>query len=335
MTKQIQTAMDAQGLAFVQGQAYKVNAKVYETKYPDWDFARLVFVDTSGPEWSPGILTYTSDITGAAQWQSGYAKDVPMADVNQDYQMKSFHMAAIGYQWNLEEVNTTLGIVGGSLPNRRARAARLAYMQFMYNLTVGGDPVKGLTGLINQTQVPTTQAPADGTGSVSFWIDENGVGLKTPAQIVRDINAGISGGYRASFMTEYADTLALPSEALDYISATPYSETTMETILSFIMRTNIYTLRTGQQLNIVVWPELSTAATTAGVEGMGRMVVYKNDEDYVKLHLPMAHRFLPVLPDGPFNFAVPGIFRTGGIELQSTVAYRYIDGISQPPADPA
>lgn len=335
MQKQLVTAMDAQGLAFVQGQAYKINSKVYETKYPDWDFARLVFVDTSGPEWSPGILTYTSDMTGTAQWQSGYAKDVPMADVSQDMTMKSFHLAAVGYQWNLEEVNTTLGIVGGSLPNRRARAARLAYMQFMYNLTVGGDPVKGLTGLTNQAGAAVTVAPADGTGAVPFWVDENGAGLKTPAQIVRDINAGISGIYRSTFQTEMADTVALPPEALDYIAATPYSETTMETILSFIQRTNIYTMKTGQQLTFVAWPELSTAATSAGFEGMGRMLVYKNDEDYVKLHLPMAHKFLPVHADGPFNFVVPGIFRTGGIELITNVAFRYIDGVSQPPVDPA
>lgn len=329
--KQLQTALDAQGLAFVQGQAFKINSKVYETKYPDWDFARLVFVDTSGPEWSPGILTYTSDMTGVAKWQSGFAKDVPLADVNQDMVQKSFHMAAVGYQWNLEEVNTTLGIVGGSLPNRRARAARLAYMQFMYNLTVQGDPAKGLQGLINQGAAATTKAPADGTGSVTFWVDEEGVGLKTPAQIVRDLNAAISGGYRASFQTEMADTVALPPEALEYIAGTPYAETTMETILSFIQRTNLYTQKTGQQLTFVAWPELSTAATSAGVEGMGRMVVYKNDEDYVKLHLPMPHKFLPVYADGPFNYLIPGIFRTGGIELQTSVAFRYVDGISQPP----
>jgi hypothetical protein len=333
--KQLTTAMDAQGLAFVQGQAFKINSKVYETKYPDWDFARLVFVDTSGPEWSPGILTYTSDMTGVAKWQSGAAKDVPMADVSQDMVQKTFHLAAVGYQWNLEEVNTTLGIIGGSLPNRRARAARLAYMQFMYNLTVKGDPVKGLGGLINQGAAKLTVAPADGTGSVPFWVNEDGVGTKTPAQIVRDLNAAISGSYRASFETELADTVALPPEALEYLAATPYSETTMETILSFVQRTNLYTLKTGQQLTFVSWPELSTAATSAGFEGMGRMVVYKNDEDYVKLHLPMPHKFLPVYADGPFNFAVPGIFRTGGIELQTAVAFRYVDGISQPPAEEA
>ena len=46
---------DQQALTFVQGQAFKINQRVYEARYPDYDFARLIYVDTSGPEWSPGV----------------------------------------------------------------------------------------------------------------------------------------------------------------------------------------------------------------------------------------------------------------------------------------
>lgn len=319
---------DAQRLAFVQGQAFKVNQRVYETRFPDWDFSRLAYVDTSGPEWSPGILTYTSDISGKAKWQSGAAKDVPLADVSQDQKTRTFHLAAIGYQYNIEEVNAAITI-GGTLADRRARAARLVYTKFMYDLALKGDTEKGFGGLINYTGVTTTSAPADGTGSVSYWVDASGVGTKTPAQIVRDINVALQGIYLDTNTVEMADTILLPIEAYNYMASTPYSATTMETILSFVQRTNIYTLTTGQPLTIRAVRELGTGAS-GGVTG--RMVAYKNDQDYVKLLLPMAHRFLPVWQDGPMNWAVPGIFRTGGLELLTTVAFRYIDGISQPPA---
>jgi len=103
----------------------------------------------------------------------------------------------------------------------------------------------------------------------------------------------------------------------------------METILSFVQRTNIYTLTTGQPLTIRTVRELSTG-DAAGTGG--RMVAYKNDEDFVKLHLPMPHRFLPVYQSGPLQFEVPGIFRTGGLELLTNAGMRYIDGISEPPA---
>lgn len=318
---------DAQRLAFVTAEAFRVNQRVYETRFPDWDFSRLIYVDTTGPEWSPGVLTYTSDLSGVAKWQSGYAKDVPLADVSQASETRAFHMAAVGYQYNIEEVNSILQ-VGGSLPDRRARAARLAYTKFMYGLTLTGNTEKGLGGLINYSGVTTTVAPADGTGSSTYWVDNNGVGQKTPALIVRDINLALQGIYTATNTVEMADTILLPVEAYNYIAGTPFSATTMETILSFIQRANIYTISTGRPLTIRAVRELGTAATGAAA-GNGRMVAYKNDQDYVKLHLPMPHRFLPVYQDGPFNWTVPGIFRTGGVELLSTAAFRYIDGISE------
>lgn len=320
---------DQQALAFVAGQAYQVNQRVYEARYPDWDFGRLIFVDSSAPEWSPGVLTYTSDVSGKANWQSGYAKDVPLADVSQDRQLKNFQMAAIGYQWNLEEVNTVMGFPGQNLPDRRARAARLAYMKFMYDLTLNGSPEKGMSGLINYNGVTVVNAPADGTAGSTLWVDAAGVGQKTPAQIVRDINLGLMGVYLGTNEIELADTILLPHEALMYIAQTPFSATTMETILSFVQRNNIYTLTTGRELTIRGLSALGTAAANGTT---GRMVAYKNDAEYVKLHLPMPHRFLPVYQDGPLNFAVPGIFRTGGVELLTTKAMRYIDQISEPPA---
>ena len=319
---------DAQALAFVQGQAFKINQTVYETRYPDYDFSRLIYVDTSGPEWAPGILTYTSDMTGQARWQSGYAKDVPLADVSQDMQQRSFSLAAIGYQFNIEEINTAIQ-VGGSLSDRRARAARKAYMKFMHDLTIKGDATKGLGGLINYAGVNVSTAPNDGTGGATTWVDANGVGTKTPAQIVRDINLMLGGIYTGTHEVELADTLWLPFEAYNYIASTPYSATTTETILSFVQRTNLYTQQTGQPLTIRTVRELSTG-NAAGTRG--RAVAYKNAGDYVKLLLPMPHRFLPVHQAGWGQWEVPGIFRTGGVEILSTAAVRYLDGVSTPPS---
>lgn len=318
---------DQQALAFVTGESYKVNQRVYEARYPDWDFGKLVYVDQSGPAWSSGIVTYTSDFSGRAEWQSGYAKDVPLADVSQNRSLRQVSLAAIGYQWNIEEVNTAIQ-VGGSLPDRRAKAARLAYTKFMYDLTLKGDSGKGIGGLINYNGITTTTAPAGASGS-TFWVNEDGEGEKTPAEIVRDVNIGLGGIASASYDTEMADTVLLPVEAYNYIASTPYSAVTTETILSFVQRTNIYTLNTGRPLVIRAVRDLGTAATGGAT---GRMVFYKNQEEYVKLHLPMPHQFLNVYQDGPLNFVVPGIFRTAGVEVLSDVAFRYIDGISEPPA---
>lgn len=307
-----------QALGFVVNQSRVINRTVYEIRYPDYDFGRLAFVDTSSPEWSGGIDTYVSDMTGKADWYSGYAKDIPLADVNMTMVEKTFHMAAIGYQWNLEEVGKAMLIPGMNLQDRRARAARLAYNQFMYQLVTRGKTEKGLGGLVNYSGVTFGTFAADGTGASTFWAD------KTPAQIVRDINSLLMGIWSGSLQIEMADTLLLsPTDAM-YLAQTPYSANTMETILSFVQRTNVYTLETGRPLTI----RTVRGMENDGAGGLSRVAAYRNSPDVVKVHLPMPHRFLPVYQDGPLNFTVPGIFRTGGVEILQPTAFRYGDGAS-------
>lgn len=322
---------DAQAISMVTGQMYRVNTTVLEAVYPDWNVGELVFVDQTGPEWSPGVWTWTSDITGAMKYQSGAAKDVPLADVSQDYQLKTFHLSALGYQWNIEEINTILGFAGGSLPDRRARAAVMGSRKFLYDLAFSGQAEKGVFGMTNYTGVTADQPAADGTGSARAWVALDGTGLKTPAQIVRDFNIEMQAIADATYNASLPDTVLLPQRALTYIASTPYSSTTMDTILTFLQRTNIYTQATGRPLVIKGFRELNTAATSTSPStqtGNGRAVFYRNDQNRVKLHLPMPFRFLPIHQDGPFNFVVPGIMRSGGVEILDLTAFRYLDGVS-------
>lgn len=307
---------------FVVNQAYSINAQVYAIKFPELDFGRLVFVDSSAPEWTPGIITFLSSTVGQAAWYSGAAKDVPRADATMDRSDVRVHMAAVGYGYNNEEVGQAQ-LLGMDLGTLKAEAARRAYTEFMWNVTLTGDTTKGLLGLGNQSSVTTGTAPADGTGSVTTWFDGSGNATKTPAQIVRDINNVLTGVYVGSLTVEWADTVLLPYSIISYLGATPMSSTNSETILSFILRTNVYTQMTGQQLTI----RGVLGLDTAGASSTRRMVAYANRQDVVKLHLPMPHRFLPVYQDGPMNFQIPGIFRTGGVEVLRPGAFRYLDGI--------
>ena len=320
--------LDAQQaqFGFVVNQAYSINAQVYATRFPDLDFARLVYVDTSAPEWTPGIVSFMSSTVGKADWFSGAAKDVPRADVTMDKSQVGVHMAAIGYGYNSEEVGQAQ-LLGINLGANKAEAARRAYTEFMWNLTLTGNSDKGLLGLGNQSGVTTGNAPADGNEggatNATTWFNGSGVATKTPAQIIRDINNVLTGVFTGSLTVEMADTLLLPYSTISYLSATPMSSTNSETIMAYILRNNIYTQMTGQQLTI----RGVLGLDTQGSGSTKRMVAYANRQDVVKLHLPMPHRFLPVYQDGPTSFQIPGLFRTGGVEVLRTGAFRYLDGI--------
>ena len=313
---------DAAAFNFVVGQAYQINARVYEQQFPDLPWNELVFVDTSAPEWTPGIVTFTSSTVGAARWYSGGAKDVAKADVTMDKVQNAVHMAAIGYGYDLEEIGQAQ-LLGMPLQASKGVAARRAYNEFMWNVTQTGDAAKGLKGLINQSGVTSGTAAADGTGTVTTWFDAGGTRTKTPAQILRDFNSIIIGSFIGSNTVELVDTVLLPFNVLAWLGVTPISDTNSETILSYIQRNNFFTQQTGRPLRI----RGVLGLDTAGAGGTRRMAAYANREDVVKLHLPMPHRFLPVYQDGPTNFEVPGIFRTGGVDVQRPGAFRYLDGI--------
>lgn len=331
MNQRVLTTQDQAALTFVQGQAYRINSQVIAQPYPQWAFNELVYVETEGNPWGAGVVTYMTDISGKAEFLTTGAKDMPFADVSQDMQLRSFHLAGIGYQYNIGEVNTTLSVVGGTLPSRRAASARQVYQKFMWDTAIFGQAEKGMQGLINYTGVPAVIAPTPSGGSAPYWVDNTGVGVKTPQQIVADFNMLLTGVSSATFGTILANNVFLPENAYLYIAGTPYGLTGNDTILSFIQKNNVYTLKTGRPLTIRSLKELETAATTGAASGDGRAVAYYDEPSFVKLHLPMPHQFLPVHQDGWANFVIPGIFRTGGIEFLAPTTAMYLDGVSEAP----
>jgi hypothetical protein len=314
---------DAQAaLGFLTTQAYVINARVYRTVFPDLNFNELVYVDQSAPEWSLGAVTFISTEVGRAEWGTGFADDMPLADVERSSTDVRFRFAHVGYEYNIEEIGIAQQI-GVPLQADKALAARRAYQEFMWNVTLSGADAKGMEGLINQTGIASGLAPADGTGNVTTWFDGNGVLTKTPAQIVRDFNGMLTGIFTGSLTVEMADTILLPFSTLAALAATPMSATNDTTILEYILANNIRTLQGGARPLVRGLIGLDTA----GAGGTKRAVAYRNDQDVVSLHLPAAHRFEAPRVKGTYGFVVPGWFRTGGVDVRRPLAFRYLDGI--------
>lgn len=314
-----------QAFGFLVSQAAHIEAEVYRNRYPDYDYASLIPVDSSANEWAKVITFFSMDMVGAAAWQSGTAFDIPFADVERAKFDHSVHMAAIGYQYNLEEINTARLIPGTNLTTEKADAARLAYAQFMYGLAFSGNPEKNMSGLLDYPGITATDAPAE--GDINGGTDSPYWAHKTSAQIIADFNSVLSGIYTGSSEVEMADTVLLPTSALLALGSAPLNDTTDTTVLDFIREKNIYTLTTGQPLTIRAQRSLATK----GSAGTGRMVAYRRDPRVVKLHLPMPHRFLPIWQNGPMQFVIPGIFRTGGVEVRRPASVRYLDKITAAP----
>lgn len=305
-----------QALGFLLSQKAHIEAAAIAIRYPEIQYTKLVPIDTSAHEWAKSVVFFSTDRLGRADWVHHMAKDIPRADVTREKFEHGIEMAGIGYGYTLEELGQDARIPGSSLNSDRAAAARRAYEEFMDDVAIEGDDTKGWTGLINDPNVTQGFVTFDGTDDSSEWND------KDADQILRDVNNFLLGVYTDTATVEMADTLLLPIAAHAELATRRLPETSM-TILQFLMQYNVYTAQTQRPLTIMAVRGLEDA----GEDGTGRMIAYRYDASVLKLHLPMPHRFLPVWQDGPMQFQVPGIFRTGGLEIRRPGAVRYADGI--------
>jgi hypothetical protein len=297
-------------------QASVIEAQVYRIQYPEIQYQALVPVDTSGGDWVKSKTFFSLDHVGAADWLNHYASDVRLADIERGKFEKTIELAGIGYRYSLEEIGQAMNTPNLNLTTERAEAASRAAEEFLDNLALRGDPQKGYEGLINSSLVTAEDAPNDGTGTTRTW------STKTSDQIMRDISTnGFTSIYTGSQTVEMADTILLPPSHFAMIATKRLADNSDTTVLDWVKRYNTYTAITGNPITVRAVRGLETAA--AG--GNARMVLYRNDPQILKFHLPMPHRFLPVWQTGPIVFDVPGIFRTGGLEIRRPKAMKYID----------
>lgn len=305
-----------QALGFLVSQTSHIESQVYATQYPDIQYPALIPVDTSANEWAKSVTFYSTDRTGKADWFHHMAKDIHVADVERTKHEVAIEMADIGYRYSLEELGVAMMVPGTNLTIERAAAARRAYEEFVDNIAFRGDATKNLSGILNYPGVTIVNA-AEVAGGITDW------DTKTADEILKDINDALTGVYVASLTVELADTILMPVEALTLLASKRVGDTE-RTVLNFLLENNVYTFQTGRPLTIRGVRGLETA----GVGGVGRMVVYRRDPSVIKMHIPMPHQFMPIWQTGPLVFDIPGIFRLGGVEVRRPGAVRYVDGIT-------
>ena len=301
---------DAQvGSAFLTPQLHRIETEVYMTRYPSFDINRFMTVDSSGDMWDVGTLVYSMDKVGQAQFMAGGAFDMPYASTKMEQNTRNFHLAAIGYEWNTQELQRAAKL-GRALPSDKAGAAVLAADRFIYGVAMTGSTEKGWTGFTNNGSAPSAQVAADGTGSSRLW------SAKTPELILRDVNAAITAVETGTGETHVANTLVLPTTAYNTL-ATIMIGNTGQSILAFLQANNT----AGEALTILK----SRALETAGTGSTRRMVAYDNNPQVLKFHLPGPHTFLNPFQKSSLVYEVGGIMNVGGCEIRLPKAVVYRD----------
>ncbi|WP_313447095.1 DUF2184 domain-containing protein [Pseudomonas sp.] len=314
---------DAQAaLPFVLAQGRNIETRVYQRRYPAFNYAAHVPVVTEGQPWAIGTTFFTVDTAGEAKFLSGAGTDMPFNQVTRDQASHDFAMIGSGWEWNLEEINQA-ALYGVNLNDTKAMSAADKVERLLNDIAMRGSTEKNWTGLLNSTIVARADAAASGTGSSTFWAN------KTVDQILADINGVLSSVRTNTGEVEWADTLRMPPDAFrDLATRRMGAGDGFMTLLEFIRRNNIYTAETGQPLDIQPLRE----ARNASQDGGGRLVAYRKDPEVVRFHLPMPRRVLAPRQKSIMGFETGLIARTGGTEIRLPGAFAYLDEITAPAA---
>ena len=316
-----QAFIDAQAaLPFVVAQGRNIETRIYQRRYPTYNYGQHVPVVTEGNEWAIGTTFFSVDTAGEAKFLSGAAADMPFNSATKDMASHDFAMIGSGWEWNLEEVNQA-SLYGINLNGTKAMSASDKVERLLNSIAMVGTTEKNWTGFANDATVPRADVAADGTASSKYW------SAKTVDQIVRDVNEVIGRVRTQTSEVEWADTLRLPPAAFRLIATMRLGGGDGAiTVLDFLRKNNIYTAETGQALDILPLRELASASNAGG----GRMVAYRKDEEVLRFHLPMPRMVLQPRQKSIMGFETGIISRTGGTEVRLPYAMAYADEITAP-----
>ena len=314
---------DAQAaLPFVIAQGRNIETKVYERRYPTFNYGAHVPVVTEGNEWAIGTTFFTVDAAGEAKFLSGAGTDMPFNQATRDQASQDFAMIGSGWEWNIEEINQA-ALYRVDLNATKATSAADKVERLLNSVAMVGSTEKGWSGFVNNPNVSRVDVAATGTGGSRLWKD------KTVDQILTDMNSLLTSIRDNSGEVEWADTLRLPPAAFRFMSTVRVGAPDfLMSALDYFRRSNVYTAETGQQLDIQPLRELANA----GAGGTGRMVAYRKDVEVLRFHLPMPRRVLATRQKSIMGFETGIIARTGGTEIRLPGAVAYADGIT--PATP-
>lgn len=301
---------DAQQAAgFVQAPLLRMHTAVLEQKYPSFDYAGLVPVNTDGDMWDIGTIVTSGDVAGVADYISGKGFDIPNVGVNFAQGTSAFFLAGAGYELGLQEVNR-VSRLNIPLSARKASAAHMVADKFVYDRVIRGSTEKNFTGMINNASVPTANAP---TGT---W------GTATPAQMLADVNTALNDVIVNSKETAMPNALLLPTSAFLVANNTQLTNVG-ESVLTYLKANNSYTAMTGQALDIRPSRELETA----GASSTRRMVAYEKSPDNMEFFLPGLFEFLPQFPISSMAWRIDGIMNVGQLEIYRPKTMSYRDNI--------
>jgi len=298
--------LDDQTAIFFERQLVYVKQQTYDIIYPEMKARMLIPVDTTAGPGAEFIKYEQFDQVGIAQFVSNYAKDFPRASIKGKEFLQKVRSLGDSYSYTVQEIRNAQ-MAGLPLNARLALAAKRGIFLKENRTAFLGDTEYGFLGLLNHPNIGHVTLPTDGTGTVSDFLK------KTPEQVLRDLNLGVTSIINTTKGVESPNTILLSPSYWGFLSTLkiPYSD---YTVLEFFLKNS------PSCKNAEMVPELESA----GVGSIPRIIWY--DRNPMKLQLAIPQDFEQFPPqEVNLEFQIPCHSRFGGVLFYYPLSAAYTD----------
>lgn len=229
--------------------------------------------------------------------------------------------------WGLEVKFSILELesaakMGRPIDDQKLEALKLKHQMDVDEQVYVGDASLGIFGLVNNSLVTNVTNLPNGAGGSPRWA------LKTPAEILADINETLQSAWAASGFAVMPRKIGIPPAQFGYISTQVVSTAGNVSILKYVLENNIVKASGNGDIQIVPMKWLVGAGVggTIGTTGtVDRMIAYTQAKNYVRYPMTMLQR-TPIQYDSIYHKSTY-YCRLGGVECVYPETFAYRDGL--------
>lgn len=296
------------GFGFYISQFAQLESKIYEAKYTNINYAELIPVDTSYPEWADSWDYNSYDAVTIGKFVGSSADDLPKVNLKANKSSVPIGYAGNAFDYSLDELRKSQQL-RMPIDSTKGRMAFRGSQEHTQRVAYFGDASRNMGGLFNNANLALDNSTTNWTTATGQEIvaDLNGVGVKV---------------WTDSANVHIPNTWVIDSTRFAQISSRRMDSGTDTTVLEFFLKNNIYTALTGRTPRVV--PRLQLVG--AGVGGKDRMMAYELNDENLGMVNPIPWRALAPQMKG-LNIETPCEYKISGVEFRFPFSGCYRDHV--------
>lgn len=265
-----------------------IKGEFYKVQYGDLYWNRMIdpaSIDTDINMGARSTSYIITDSAGMGAFINASGKNIPTVGVGTGKATVPIEMAAISAVVTLDEARQVeFGYAGINSITRHGEVMREGAERHIERVFFFGNSDLGFDGLIDYPGIPIVAASTKAAGGTTWAV-------ATADEIIDEINNGISLISKNTRQIAYANHVILPTEQYNKL-ATMRIPATSESLLSYLVKNNVYTANTGLDLRIDAIPYTNDVAV-GGALGLGRMIIKVRSVKNDWLPMPETPAMLP------------------------------------------